>query len=189
MVKIYTKTGDTGETSLFGAKRVYKSDRRIEAYGSVDELNAVIGQVLAENPPDKIAEALGRIQNDLFEIGAILAAPQTSKVEERSFLETEATPFLEQMIDQLEAMLDPLNRFILPGGGKVGAALHLARTVCRRAERAVVFLLSQKETVPTEVVKYLNRLSDLFFVMARWANKKENIPETLWAKQNKGTGR
>jgi cob(I)alamin adenosyltransferase len=179
-VKIYTKTGDTGETSLFDNTRVSKSDPRVDAYGEVDELNACLGTVRAAGVDADVAAALEQIQKDLFALGARLADP-SSRIAERvtKAAVTQADiERLEQLIDRLETEVPALRRFILPGGAPAGAALHLARTVCRRAERRVVALgIGQDE--PTVVV-YLNRLSDLLFVMARVVNYRSKLPEVEW---------
>lgn len=171
-MKIYTRTGDRGETSLFGGARVPKNDPRIDAYGTVDELNSVIGVVLAiESDAQLLA-----VQRDLFEIGAHLASPGTSRF---SGVESSRIEELERGIDAMEAELAPLKSFILPGGTPAAAQLHVARTVCRRAERLVV-ALSRNEAVGDQVVVYLNRLSDALFVMARWENQSKGIPDVLW---------
>jgi cob(I)alamin adenosyltransferase len=179
-MKIYTKTGDTGETSLFDNTRVRKSDARVDAYGEVDELNACLGTVRAAGLDTDIAAAIEQIQKDLFALGARLADP-SARIAERvtKAAVTEADiERLEGLIDRLEIELPPLRSFILPGGSPSGAALHLARTVCRRAERRVVALgVGQDEPV---VVIYLNRLSDLLFVMARVVNQRSKLPEVEW---------
>jgi cob(I)alamin adenosyltransferase len=179
-MKIYTKTGDSGETSLFDNTRVHKSDPRIDAYGEVDELNACLGTVRAAGVDADIAASLEQIQKDLFAVGARLADP-SSRIAERvtKVVITEADiERLEQTIDRLESELPPLRRFILPGGSSAGAALHLARTVCRRAERRVVALGAV--LMEPVVVIYLNRLSDLLFVMARAVNHRSGVAETEW---------
>jgi cob(I)alamin adenosyltransferase len=189
-VKIYTRTGDSGETSLFGGTRVSKSDARVDAYGEVDELNACLGWVLASlrapsglvptEPSLVVAdEALVRIQRDLFAIGARLADP-TDRISPRvakAALADEDVSRLEQLIDRLEGELSPLAHFILAGGAEPGARLHLARAVCRRAERRMVAL---QPPVDPLLVRYVNRLSDLLFVMARWVNHRAGVPETVW---------
>jgi len=179
-MKIYTKTGDTGETSLFDNTRVLKSDPRVDAYGEVDELNAVLGVARAAGVDRDVAGSLEQIQQDLFALGARLADPSAriaDRVTKAVITEADITR-LEETIDRLEGELPPLRRFILPGGSSAGAALHLARTVCRRAERRVVALGS--EQVEPVVVVYLNRLSDLLFVMARAVNHRAAAPETEW---------
>ena len=179
-MKIYTKTGDSGETSLFDNTRVSKADARVAAYGEVDELNACLGAARAALQDDDLTGALIVIQQELFALGARLADP-SSRIAGRvtkAALPAEAIDRLEGTIDRLEGELPPLRRFILPGGGQAGALLHLARTVCRRAERHVVGLGS--EAVEGAVVVYLNRLSDLLFVMARTANHRAGLSEIEW---------
>jgi cob(I)alamin adenosyltransferase len=179
-VKIYTKTGDSGETSLFDNTRVLKSDPRVDAYGEVDELNAALGVVRAAGVDRDVAASLDQIQKDLFALGARLADPSAriaDRVTKAAVTDADIER-LEQTIDRLEAGLPPLRRFILPGGSKAGAALHLARTICRRAERRVVALGGAQ--VEPVVVVYLNRLSDLLFVMARAVNHRAAAPETEW---------
>jgi cob(I)alamin adenosyltransferase len=179
-VKIYTKGGDRGETSLFDQTRVSKADPRVDAYGDVDELNACLGAVRAMAADDGVLASVEAIQKDLFALGAMLADPAAriaSRVTKAAVGEADIER-LEQTIDRLEAELPALRRFILPGGGPAGALLHLARTVCRRAERRVVALGSQ--AVDPNVVIYLNRLSDLLFVMARAVNHRARLPETEW---------
>jgi cob(I)alamin adenosyltransferase len=179
-MKIYTKTGDKGETSLFGGKRVPKDALRIEAYGSVDELNSVIGLCRASNPAHQIDSILEEIQNDLFTLGADLATPHdaaSSKQIKR--ISSDDAVRLEKHIDAIEPSLEPLKTFILPGGSRSAAMLHFARTVCRRAERLVV-QLGREEYLGEQPVIYLNRLSDLLFMMARWANALSHTPEVKW---------
>jgi cob(I)alamin adenosyltransferase len=170
-VKIYTRTGDRGETSLFGGARVPKDDPRIEAYGTVDELNSFIGAARASWPSSPLDALLARIQSDLFDIGARLAAPGSDR-----FRGADAAriPELEQSIDAMESELPPLRNFILPGGCAAAAQLHVARTVCRRAERLVVALGEEPSVV------YLNRLSDWLFVAARYANLKFGVDDVVW---------
>lgn len=179
-VKIYTRTGDAGQTSLFDNSRVSKADARVDAYGEVDELNACIGAARAGGVDRDIAEALDAIQKDLFAVGARLADP-SSRIAERvvkAAVTGADIERLERTIDRLETELPPLRRFILPGGSQPGALLHLARTVCRRAERRVVGL--GEDQVDAGVIVYLNRLSDLLFVMARAVNHRAGAPETEW---------
>jgi cob(I)alamin adenosyltransferase len=178
-MKIYTKTGDKGDTSLFGGQRVPKDAQRIEAYGTVDELNSLLGVVRADNRNQQIDEILNRIQNELFELGADLATPRSAATKQIKRIEPKHSDHLEKSIDQLEAHLKPLKTFILPGGLPVAARLHLARTICRRAERTVV-RLTRNEDIGDGITMYLNRLSDLLFVMARYANHVANVPETKW---------
>jgi cob(I)alamin adenosyltransferase len=179
-VKIYTKTGDQGETSLFDQTRVSKADARVDAYGEVDELNAYLGAVRSAVVDADIGAALTAIQQDLFALGARLADP-ASRIAERitkAAVTTADVERLERLIDRLDAEVPPLRRFILPGGSSPGALLHVARTVCRRAERRVVGL-RPREIDPILVV-YLNRLSDLLFVMARVVNHRAGMPEVEW---------
>jgi len=179
-VKIYTKTGDTGETSLFDNTRVSKADPRVDAYGDVDEVNACLGVARAAGLAPDIAASLERIQQELFAVGARLADP-SSRIAARvakTAVTAADVEWLEGEIDRLEADTPPLRRFILPGGSPAGARLHLARTVCRRAERRVVAL--GPEQVDPVVIVYLNRLSDLLFVMARAVNHRAGVPETEW---------
>ena len=176
-VKIYTRTGDAGETGLFDGTRVSKADARVSTYGDVDELNAWLGLARVGLEP-RIAEMLERIQRDLFALGARLADP-SHKIAGRvtkAAITPDDISRLEGWIDQLEADLPPLRRFILPGGSQPGAALHVARTVCRRAERAMVAL----GDVDGDLLVYVNRLSDLLFVMARAANHASGTPEVEW---------
>ena len=178
-MKIYTKTGDAGETSLFDQSRVSKADARVDAYGEVDEVNACLGVARAARVDDDISALLESIQKDLFALGARLADP-SAKIANRvtkAAIGDEDVKRLEEAIDRLETELPPLRRFILPGGSPAGAALHLARTVCRRAERRSVGL--QAEVEPAVIV-YLNRLSDLLFVMARVVNHRSGATETEW---------
>ena len=177
-MKIYTKTGDTGDTSLFDNTRVRKSDPRVDAYGEVDEVNACLGAARAAGVDADIAALLESVQKDLFALGARLADPSAriaGRVAKAAVTDAEVTR-LEEAIDRLETALPPLRRFILPGGSAAGAALHLARTVCRRAERRVVAL----DQVEPAVIVYLNRLSDLLFVMARAVNHRAGVPEVEW---------
>lgn len=179
-MKIYTRTGDAGETALFGGTRVLKSDPRVAAYGDVDELNAWLGLVRAGVMDTAFAPMIERIQRDLFALGARLADP-TQRVAERvakTAVSNADVTRLEEWIDSLESELPPLRRFILPGGSGPGASLHVARTVCRRAERALVTLGS--ENFEPELLTYLNRLSDLLFVMARAANHRSGAAELEW---------
>jgi cob(I)alamin adenosyltransferase len=181
-VPIYTGGGDRGETGLFGGGRVRKDDLRVEAYGAVDELNASLGMAATLPLPGELAALLRRIQDELFVLGADLATPPdaTARADRVVRLKAGAAKALEPEIDRLEAQLPPLRTFILPGGSPAGAALHLARTVCRRAERRVVTLAQGGEVSP-EAIVYLNRLSDLLFVMARSANAGARAAETPWS--------
>jgi len=181
-MKIYTKTGDAGQTGLFAGPRVWKDDPRIEAYGAVDELNSVLGMVRAEQPPTDIDALMVSVQNDLFCVGAELATPDPA-ASGLSFAADPRITALEQAIDQFEARLEPLRQFILPGGTKAAAALHLARTVARRAERRVLTLArDSEEPISPLLVMYLNRLSDLLFVLARAANHAEHVADQPWQK-------
>jgi cob(I)alamin adenosyltransferase len=178
-VKIYTRTGDTGETSLFGGARVAKSDPRVETYGDVDELNAWLGLARASRVDAAIDPDIVQLQRDLFALGAQLADP-ADKIAPRvtkAIIADSDVERLEAAIDRLEAELPPLRRFILAGGTPAGAALHVARTVCRRAERRMVALDPPVDPV---LLRYVNRLSDLLFVMARFANHRGGVPETEW---------
>jgi len=182
-MKIYTKTGDTGETGLFAGPRVRKNHPRIDSYGTVDELNAVLGLIRCETLAPGLNLLLDRIQNELFDLGAELATPDPERHGLR-ILGAHQIAALEAAIDMYEGHLEPLRVFILPGGTRVAALLHLARTVCRRAEREVVGL-STAEPVASELVIYLNRLSDLLFVLARWANQQANLPDVPWTSGKK----
>lgn len=179
-MKIYTKTGDRGETSLFDNTRVSKADPRVDAYGEVDELNACLGAVRAAGVGPDVGAALEGIQKELFALGARLADPSSriaGRVAKAAITDADIE-WLEQVIDDLEGELPPLGQFILPGGCPAGALLHLARTICRRAERRVVGLGAGG--VEPILVVYLNRLSDLLFVMARAVNRRAGVPETEW---------
>jgi cob(I)alamin adenosyltransferase len=180
MSKIYTKTGDDGETGLFGGPRVRKDHPRIEAYGTVDELNAVLGIVRTQMPPPKIDVLLATIQNQLFDLGAELASPEPAKFGIVG-VGPQQIAALEGAIDRHDADLEPLRQFILPGGTPAAATLHLARTVCRRAERRLLTLAAVETDSPHTVV-YLNRLSDLLFVLARWTNLQAGSPDIRWQK-------
>ena len=179
-VKIYTRTGDGGDTGLFDGTRVPKSDPRVAAYGDVDELNAWLGLVRTEVTESELTAMLEQIQRDLFALGARLADP-SHKIAARvakAAVTTEDISRLEGWIDQLESELPPLRRFILAGGSRGGALLHVARTICRRAERAMVSL--GQDAFEPELLVYVNRLSDLLFVMARAANRRAGTAETEW---------
>jgi cob(I)alamin adenosyltransferase len=180
MAKIYTKTGDGGETGLFGGPRVRKDHPRIEAYGSVDELNAVIGMARAHGPPPELDALLQTIQNQLFDLGALLASPEPEKFGIAG-VGAQQTAAIEAAIDRFEADLEPLKQFILPGGSPAAAALHFARTVCRRAERRLLTLMNAEPLGPESLV-YLNRVSDLLFVMARWMNRHAGHADVPWEK-------
>ena len=182
-MKIYTKTGDGGETSLMGGARVPKDHLRVTAYGCVDETNAAIGVARASPPADFADALLAQVQRDLFSIGASLATPQPERLKERvrrkTVVEPERIAALEQAMDAADQTLAPLKAFVLPGGSPKAAALHLARTICRRAEREVVRLGREEDLAP-EVIVYLNRLSDLLFVLAREANRTAGVPDVTW---------
>lgn len=175
-MRIYTRQGDTGETGLIGGRRVSKHSPRIAAYGTVDELNALLGVARASAAPNRVDQVLDHIQNELFDVGAELADPVPSgAISEPLILR------LEEMIDLFESELTPLKQFILPGGTQPAAHLHLARTVCRRAEREVVELVSDpNEKVDPRIVMYLNRLSDLLFVLARVCNAHAGVADAKW---------
>ena len=180
-MKIYTKTGDKGETGLFGAGRVSKDSLRIEAYGTVDELNSFIGLAIIEAKEEIVKQQLLRIQNLLFVVGGDLAAPNNNegfhipRIEEKDYLE------IEGFIDAISERLDVLKYFILPGGTKSAALLHTARTVCRRAERRVV-ALKKGEEINENIVIFLNRISDLLFELARYENKSADVADIKWEK-------
>ena len=183
-MKIYTRTGDRGETSLLGGRRVKKNERRVEAYGSVDELNAHVGWARTHLAHLPVEDEMREIQSDLFTLGADLATPPdaaTAAVAAR--ISEDRVKRLETLIDRWEAEMAPLRNFILPGGSPGAAALQVCRAVCRRAERYVV-RLSGSEPVNPQTIVYLNRLSDLFFVLSRWVNTRDGVPESIW----KGTG-
>lgn len=181
-MRIYTRTGDAGDTGLFGGGRVAKNHPRVEAYGDVDELNATIGFARAIEQMPRIDEVLVPIQRDLFAIGALLATPDREKMRqhlEKARVDEDRITQLEHAIDDGDRELEPLKSFIVPGGSPKAAALHVARTVCRRAERSVVSL-GESEDLPGVVVIYLNRLSDLLFTLARVANRRAGTGEVTW---------
>ncbi len=181
-MKIYTKTGDKGDTGLFGGGRVGKDHPRVEAYGDLDELNAHLGLARSIEMMPRVDEVLVPIQRDLFAIGAILATPDTEKMRQqlaKARLDEDRIEQLEQAIDDCDTELEPLRAFIVPGGTPKAAALHVARTVCRRAERRVIALQREAE-LPALVVVYLNRLSDLLFMLARLANRRAGQGEVTW---------
>ena len=177
-MKIYTRDGDGGETSLYGGQRVLKDALRVQTYGTVDECNAALGFALTQITDPETCETLLRIQGELFEVGADLATP-LSRGETVPRVRAEQTARLEAEIDRFEEDLEPLRHFILPGGSGGGAALHLARAICRRAERHLV-TLEQTEDINPEAMRYLNRLSDHLFVLARLANHRAGTPEMIW---------
>ena len=183
-MKIYTKTGDDGTTGLQGGRRISKSDLRIISYGTVDEINAVLGIVLSNKIDDDIRELIIKIQNELFVVGSDLSNPDLESTENR--VSSDMVEFLEHKIDQFNENLDPLTNFILPGGDNLASFIHLARAVARRAETKVV-ALSEKEEINKNCEKYLNRLSDLLFVLARTINKRTNNVDVLWKSSKKDT--
>ena len=188
-VRIYTRTGDAGQTSLFGGERVSKADPRVEAYGSVDELASVLGLVRAKLPAGELQDLLAEVQGRLFQVGAELATARREDPRLSSHLPhltAGHTSALEAWIDRMEAGLPKLRGFVLPGGCEAGALLHVARAVCRRAERRVV-ALAERSAVNPEVLRYLNRLGDLLFVMARWVNHAAGTPEAAWEAQARPT--
>lgn len=187
--RIYTRTGDTGETGLFGGERVGKDDLRVEAYGTVDELNAVLGAARTHGADAEIDALLLSLQNELFSLGADLATPDEEDTHKGRITIARVAPDrairLETLIDLYEAGLPPLTRFILPGGHPLAAALHVGRVVCRRAERRCVALAraeaeAGRPPLNPEIVRYLNRLSDLLFVLARAANHRNEVPDVVW---------
>lgn len=180
ITKIYTRTGDDGTTALGSRTRVPKDDLRVETYGTIDELNSMIGLALSFGLDPKLEEALPAIQNELLHLGSDLAFPPEDVKEWKvPRIEEKHIKALEDLIDELNEIVGPLKNFILPGGGQGAAALQVARTVCRRAERLTVGLAREQETNPLNL-KYLNRLSDLLFVMGRYENKQKGIDEPLW---------
>jgi cob(I)alamin adenosyltransferase len=186
--RVYTRGGDKGETSLVGGQRIAKDSIRIESYGTVDELNAVLGLARVANRDlpggtpadrDKLDAILFRLQNELFDLGSDLATLPGDRHPSQPVVEPRHVAFLEATIDELNVDLPELTSFVLPGGGLVGAQLHQARTVCRRAERLVT-TLGRHEAIGEQCLVYLNRLSDLLFVLSRWAARVRSEPETLW---------
>jgi cob(I)alamin adenosyltransferase len=182
-MKIYTKTGDKGETSLFGGERVKKDNLRIEACGTVDELNSVIGVVRSMRVFREVDKVLQEVQNDLFVLGADLATPvwKVQKRAREARVRDDHVKAMEAIIDRIQAKLPPLRRFVLPGGSVVASYLHLARAVCRRAERQIV-KLGQVEAVNPIAIAFVNRLSDLLFVLARFVNRKAKAVEVHWGR-------
>jgi len=178
-LKIYTKTGDTGDTSLFGGDRVRKNSRRIEAYGTVDELNSAVGFARAASRLESITKYLETVQHDLFTLGADLATPLNKENARIERVSSAMVDVLEAGIDAMEAEMPPIKYFILPGGSELASRLHLCRTVCRRAERAIV-ALADGERILDEDILYINRLSDFLFVIARYANYLEGVPDIPW---------
>jgi len=193
ITKVYTRTGDKGFTKLVGGKKVPKDAARIEAYGTIDELNSVLGlaRVFNDGLKDRLPaaqhldEIFRRLQNELFDLGSELATPADFSYEGMFRVGDDEVKALEKLIDELQKDLSPLNSFILPGGGKVGGFLHQARTVCRRAEREILRLAHEEELSP-HPLKYVNRLSDLLFVLSRWVSKNLGEPEYLWERGLRG---
>jgi cob(I)alamin adenosyltransferase len=179
-MKIYTRTGDNGTTSLFSGGRVPKYHLRVESYGTLDELNSVIGAARAQNLTPQADAYLEQIQNDLFHLGADLATPLDAPTSYVVRMTPEKIEWLESAIDTLTASLPPLKQFVLPGGTPAAAFLHIARTICRRAERLAVELAEQ-EPIGDQVVPYINRLSDFLFTLARFENLQNGIEETKWS--------
>ena len=178
LTRIYTRTGDQGDTRLGDMSLVRKDNLRVNAYGEVDELNAVLGVVRLQELPEGWDERLGRVQNDLFDLGADLAVPMAAEGSHLRIAAVRVTD-LETWCDEFNDTLGPLDSFVLPGGTAAAAHLHVARTVCRRAERAVV-MLADHEEIGVNVIAYLNRLSDLFFILARGSNHAVGRPDVLW---------
>ena len=187
ITKVYTRTGDRGETALVGGKRVAKDSPRVETYGVIDELNSVVGLARVFNEEDRSAgeahefldEVLCQIQDELFDLGSELATPPEFFATGMYRVSDEEVKRLEKLMDRCQKDLEPLKSFVLPGGGRIGAYLHQCRTVCRRAERDILRLSRSEEVNPT-LLKYVNRLSDLFFVLARWISKQRGESEYLW---------
>jgi cob(I)alamin adenosyltransferase len=186
ITRVYTRSGDSGDTALVGGTRVPKDTLRIEAYGTVDELNSIVGLARVFNGEaargaarDRLEEVLKRVQNELFDLGSELATPPDAVYEGMFHVGDDDVKALELLMDQCQKDLEPLNSFILPGGGRVSAFLHQCRTVCRRAER-IVLRLSREEALGPAPLRYLNRLSDLFFVLSRWIAKQSGEAEYLW---------
>ncbi len=176
-MKIYTKTGDEGTTGLLGGRRVPKSDNRVKAYGNVDEINSIIGIILANQLDDGIRNLLLKIQNELFIAGSDLSNPNTNDASNR--VNITMVEFLEKKIDELENELTPTSNFILPGGTKIASLIHFARTVVRRSETQII-TLSESEKINDDCKKYFNRLSDLLFVLARVVNKRSGVSDVIW---------
>ena len=188
--RIYTKTGDKGETHLAGGQRVAKDSLRIECYGTVDELNAFVGMacVSAGDAVPSLATILRRVQHELFNLGSILATRPEDVHPKQARITPVEIEQLEREIDEANAELAPLRSFVLPGGSRLNTELHACRTICRRAERAAV-RLAREEQIPAEAVQYLNRLGDAFFVWSRWANHVLGISEVLWEPNQAASGR
>jgi cob(I)alamin adenosyltransferase len=190
ITKVYTRTGDAGQTRLAGGQQVWKDCLRVEAYGTVDELNASVGLVRAMNAEvenassasTQLEEDLRWVQNKLFDVGSLLATAPGQTFKNMPTVTAKDVTKLEHIIDRCQEDLAPLKEFILPGGGKVSATLHQARTICRRAER-ICIRLTREETIAAELNTYLNRLSDALFVLARWVAKTQGEPEFLWQRE------
>ena len=180
-MKIYTKTGDKGQTSLFGGERVPKNSQRLKAYGTIDELNSFIGFAITEVNSEEVKSVLKDLQPKLFVIGSDLATPQTEKNKKLKITRTpdDFVSEVEKLIDKFESQLEVLKKFILPGGSKGAALLHICRTIARRAEREIVALKNTDE-IGDNIIIFMNRLSDLFFVLSRFENKYSNIPDIKW---------
>lgn len=187
--RIYTKTGDQGETHLAGGQRVSKDSKRIECYGTVDELNAFVGMacVSASESVRDLAPILRRVQHELFNLGSILATKPENVHPKQARITAAEIEQLEREIDRMNADLAPLRSFVLPGGSRLNTELHACRTICRRAERLAV-ALARDEEVPPETIQYLNRLSDAFFVWSRWANHRLGVAEVLWEPNQAASG-
>jgi cob(I)alamin adenosyltransferase len=188
--RIYTKTGDQGETHLAGGQRVAKDSLRIACYGTVDELNAFVGMAsvsAAESVPE-LAAILRRVQHELFNLGSILATMPADVHPKQARITSAEIEQLEREMDRMNADLAPLRSFVLPGGSRLNTELHACRTICRRAERAAVSL-AREEEIPAEAVQYLNRLGDAFFVWSRWANHVMGVPEVLWEPNQAASGK
>jgi cob(I)alamin adenosyltransferase len=187
LTRIYTRSGDKGDTSLVGGKRVAKDSLRIDAYGGIDELNSIVGltrvfneERLENSEANRFLDGvLRKIQDELFDLGSELAAPEDFSYEGMYHVTEAEVKRIEELIDECQKELEPLKSFVLPGGGRVGAYLHQCRTVCRRAERDIL-KLSRTEKVSDSILKYVNRLSDLFFVLSRWTAKRSGDKEYLW---------
>ncbi len=191
ITKVYTRTGDKGFTRLVGGRKIRKDSDRIEAYGTVDELNTIVGLVrtfnsMSTEDPAKSARLdvmLHRVQNDLFNVGSDLATLHADRWDGMAVVGDESTTLLENWIDELNDDLEPLKEFILPGGGPIGAFFHQARTVCRRAERRITSLMETEPELDLAPLRYINRLSDWLYVAGRWAGKTHNEPEYLWERE------
>jgi cob(I)alamin adenosyltransferase len=194
ITKVYTRTGDAGQTRLAGGQHIWKDSQRVEAYGTVDELNASVGLVRAMNgEANRSAESskqlehdLRWVQNKLFDLGSLLATAPGQTFKNMPAIKAQDAIRLERMMDRCQKELAPLKEFILPGGGRVSATLHQARTICRRAERICV-RLAREETLDVQIIKFLNRLSDALFVWARWVAKTQDEPEFLWERDTGGS--